>query len=184
LPDEAELVRRAKEHDKEAFAALYESHFDRVYRYVYLKMGNQNDAEDVAQTVFIKAMEKIHTYKDQGAPFSAWLFRIAHNQLIDLARKNKKRRHDEIDPNIASGEEGPAEYAEKNFEIERMVTATQQLTPSQREVLSLRFTGGLSIAEAAKLMGKSEGAIKALQHSAVIALRKLMTVSHGETATI
>jgi RNA polymerase sigma-70 factor (ECF subfamily) len=183
VADEAELVRRAKKHDKAAFAALYESHFDRVYRYVYLKMGNKHDAEDVTQMVFIKAIEKIHTHKDQGAPFSAWLFRIAHNQIVDLARKNKKRRHEDIDPNIASDEVGPSEYAETRFEVDRMVVATQQLTLSQREVLNLRFAGGLSIAEAAKLMGKSEGAIKALQHSAVAALRKLMTVSHGETAT-
>ena len=178
------MERWGRKRDPDAFRELVNRYAGMVFSTSRRILGNTADAEDVTQTVFIKAMEKIHTYKDQGSPFSAWLFRIAHNQIIDLARKNKKRRHDEIDPNLASDETGPDEYAETRFEVERMVAATRQLTPSQREVISLRFTGGLSIAEAAKLMGKSEGAIKALQHSAVVALRKLMTVGHGETATV
>ncbi len=184
MSDEADLVRRAKQHDKQAFAVLYEENFDRVYRYIYLKSGNRHDAEDITQAVFIKAMEKIHQYKYQGSPFSAWLFRIAFNQLIDLARKNKRRRHEELDPNIPSREDGPQELTERSFDADAVTAATQKLTTSQREVITLRFGGGLSTAEAADMMGKTEGAIKALQHSAVVALRKIMMVSHGEATAI
>ena len=177
MQDEEALVRRARQGDKEAFAQLYEGHFDRIYRYVALKIRDRTEVEDMTQQVFIRAYESISSYKMQGYPFSAWLFRIAHNQIVDHIRRETKKPMvllDETLP-IAGDTDLEAEVTQK-MEMEKVVEAARKLTKSQREVISLRFAGGLSIAEVAATMGKSEGAIKALQHSAILALRKTLTV--------
>lgn len=180
MQEEQELVKRAVQGDQDAFARLYESHFDRIYRYVVLKIGNMAEAEDMAQQVFIKAYESMGSYRWQGIPFSAWLFRIAHNQMVDFVRKESKKHtvpFDESLPVLSNSD--PEHDAEVKIEMEKVVLASRKLTRAQREVINLRFAGGLSIAEAAKTMRKSEGAIKALQHSAILALRKTLLVGES-----
>jgi len=174
--DEETLVRRARQGDKEAFARLYEDHFDRIYRYVALKIRDRTEVEDMTQKVFMKAYESIGSYKLQGFPFSTWLFRIAHNQIVDHIRRETRKPTMSLDENlpVASDINLEEEVAQK-LEMEKVIEAARQLTKTQREVISLRFAGGLSISEAAATMGKSEGAIKALQHSAILALRKTLT---------
>lgn len=176
---EQDLVRRARQGDKEAFASLYESHFNRIYRYVVVKLGKKTEAEDMTQQVFIKAYKSIGSYQMQGVPFSAWLFRIAHNQIVDYIRRESKRPTIFLDESLPiPGTSNPQGEVELKLNMERVVEATRQLTRAQREVISLRFAGGMSISEVATTMRKSEGAIKALQHSAVQALRK--TLKAGE----
>jgi RNA polymerase sigma-70 factor (ECF subfamily) len=92
VQQEEELVRRAQKRDPEAFNQLYEEHFDRIYRYLVLKIGDRTEAEDLTQQVFLKALESIASYSWRGVPFSAWLFRIAHNQVVDYFRKMSKRK--------------------------------------------------------------------------------------------
>jgi len=181
VQDEKDLVHRARQGDKEAFAKLYESHFEKIYRYVAIKIGNRIEAEDMTQQVFIRAYESISSYKYQGIPFSAWLFRIAHNQMVDFVRKESKKPTVPLDETMPiMSESDPVQEVEVRLNIEQVVAASKRLTKAQREVISLRFAGGLSIAECAKTMGKSEGAIKALQHSAILALRKTLTPGeHG-----
>jgi len=181
VQDEQNLVRMARQGDKEAFTQLYESHFDRIYRYVALKIGNRTEAEDMTQQVFVRAYESIGAYRWQGIPFSAWLFRIAHNQVVDFVRKESKKPTIMLDESLqVVSDSNPEQEVELKLEMEKVVLAARQLTKSQREVINLRFAGGLSIAEVATTMGKSEGAIKALQHSAILALRKtLMAGEHG-----
>jgi len=176
VPDEENLVRRAQQRDEEAFAQLYEEHFDRIYRYVTLKIGDQAEAEDITQQVFLKALQSISSFRWKGIPFSAWLFRIAHNQVIDYFRKKRKRVTEPLDDSLALSDSNPQLLTERNLDIEQLALATKQLTQAQREVISLRFAGELSIAQVAKVMGKSPGAIKALQHSAIVALRKALSV--------
>jgi RNA polymerase sigma-70 factor (ECF subfamily) len=179
VQDEKNLVHQAQQGDKEAFAELYESHFNRIYRYVVVKIGNRTEAEDMTQQVFIRAYESIGSYKWQGIPFSAWLFRIAHNQIVDFIRKESKKPTVQLDESLPIvGESDPQGEVELKLNIEQVVIAARQLTKAQREVISLRFAGGMSIFEVASIMGKSEGAIKALQHSAILALRK--TLRAGE----
>jgi len=175
VQDEQSLVHRAQQGDKEAFAQLYESHFDKIYRYVALRIGNKTEAEDMTQQVFLNALRSISSFKWKGSPFSAWLFRIAHNLVVDYLRKGKKRATTPLDESRVSIERSPQLVAEHTLEIEQLILATKQLTTSQREVISLRFAGELSVAEVARVMGKSEGAVKALQHSAILALRKAMS---------
>ena len=178
MQDEESLIQRAKHQDPEAFARLYEAYFDKIYRYVALKIGNGTEAEDMTQQVFLKALRSISSFKWRGIPFAAWLFRIAHNQVVDYLRKKTKRVTVSIDklPVIASGD-NPQLIAEQRQDIEQLASAIKQLTGAQREVVSLRFAGGLSVAEVSKVMGRSPGAVKALQHSAIVALRKVLPVT-------
>jgi RNA polymerase sigma-70 factor (ECF subfamily) len=173
VQQEIDLVKRACGGDHEAFARLYEDHFDKIFRYVVLKIGNSAEAEDMTQQVFIRAYESIGSYRWQGIPFSAWLFRIAHNQMVDFVRKQSKKPWVPLDESLPiMSNSNPEHDVEVKMEMEKVVAASKQLTKAQQEVISLRFAGGLSITEAAKAMHKSEGAIKALQHSAISALRK------------
>jgi RNA polymerase sigma-70 factor, ECF subfamily len=174
LEDELSLVQRAQKQDAEAFALLYEAYFDRIYRYIAIKIRNQTEAEDMTQQVFMKVLQSISSYKCQGVPFSSWLYRIAHNQTIDYFRKHSKVIVPIEDIPLADTCEDPQKMIEQKIDAEDLMKATKKLTQAQQEVLSLRFTGDLSINECSKIMGKSEGAIKALQHSAVIALRKAL----------
>ena len=175
MQEELDLVQRARQGEQEAFAQLYENHFDKIFRYVVLKIRNQAEAEDMTQQVFIKAYESIGSYQSQGVPFTAWLFRIAHNQMVDYVRKQSKRQTVPLDESLQIMDDCDVEHeVEVKIEMEKVVLATAKLTKAQREVISLRFAGGLSINEAAKTMRKSEGAIKALQHSAILALRKTL----------
>lgn len=172
MRDEKGLVERAKHGDPEAFAQLYEEYVDKIYRYISLRIGNQAEAEDLTQQVFLKALESISSYQFRGIPFTSWLFRIAHNQVIDYLRKAARIKNIPLDVSLTSSESDVAREVEEEFEAEQVKKAIGELTQLQQEVISLRFAGELSTAEVAKLMGKSEGAIKALQHSALVALRK------------
>jgi RNA polymerase sigma-70 factor (ECF subfamily) len=171
------LVRRAQENDQEAFAQLYEEHFNKIYRYLALRIGNEMEAEDMTQQVFLNALQSISSFRWKGVPFSAWLFRIAHNQAVDHLRRKKKRASVPLDESLTSGGDSPRATTELKMDIEELMAATKRLTEAQREVISLRFTSELSIAQVAKVMGKSQGAVKALQHSAIVALRRTMLVT-------
>ena len=180
MQEELNLVQRARQGDQEAFAQLYEAHFDKIFRYMVLKIRNQTEAEDITQQVFVKAYESIGSYQSQGVPFTAWLFRIAHNQMVDYVRKQSRKPTVPLDESLPIADETDLEHdVETKIEMEKVVLATKQLTKAQREVISLRFAGGLSITEAAKTMRKSEGAIKALQHSAILSLRKTLLVGEN-----
>lgn len=177
VQDEESLVRRAQHQEAEAFGQLYEVYFDKIYRYLVIRIGSKAEAEDMTQQVFLKALKSISSFKWKGVSFSAWLFRIAHNLAVDYFRKKAKQATVPIDdlPVMANGD--PQTLAEQRHDIEQLISATSRLTDMQREVISLRFTAEMSIAQVAEVMGKSEGAVKALQHSAIIALRKVMLVA-------
>jgi len=175
VQDERALVRRAQEHEQDAFAELYERYFDKIYRYCVMKVGDRAEAEDMTQQVFLKAANSISSFKWQNVPFSAWLYRIAHNQMVDYLRKKSRRPSLPLDEAAAVSDSNPQKTTELKMDIEEMIKATRGLTQAQREVISLRFAGELPIARVAEIMGRSQGAVKALQHSAIVALRKVMT---------
>jgi len=175
VQNEENLVRRAQQHDQAALTQIYEENFDKIYRYVVLKIGDRTEAEDITQQVFINALKSISSYRWKGTPFSAWLFRIAHNQIVDYLRRKSKRVTVPLGESLASSNCDPGQIAEQKMSIEELVLATKGLTKAQQEVISLRFAGELAISQVARIMGKSEGAIKALQHSAVASLRKTLS---------
>jgi RNA polymerase sigma-70 factor (ECF subfamily) len=179
VQDEQDLVHRAQNGDKEAFTELYETYFGKLYRYVVARIGNRAEAEDMTQQVFVKAYKSISSYRWRGVPFSAWLFRIAHNLVVDFFRKESKRPTVPLEESLVASNDNVQQVVERRLDIERVMAATRQLTTAQREVVSLRFAGGLAIAEVARVMGKSEGAVKALQHSAIAALRRILLVGEN-----
>jgi RNA polymerase sigma-70 factor (ECF subfamily) len=176
VQEEQSLIRRAQQRDQVALTQLYEENFDRIYRYIVLKIGDRTEAEDMTQQVFLNALQSISSYKWKGMPFTSWLYRIAHNQVVDHLRKKAKHATVPLDESLPiPAVDGDPKYSvERKVEIETIVTATKKLTKAQQEVISLRFGGELSIAEVARVMAKSEGAVKALQHSAILALRKVL----------
>ena len=179
VQDEQDLVHRAQNGDKEAFTELYETYFSKLYRYVVVRIGNRAEAEDMTQQVFVKAYKSISSYRWRGVPFSAWLFRIAHNLVVDFFRKESKRPAVPLEESLVASDDNVQQVVERRLDVERVMAATRQLTAAQREVISLRFAGGLAIAEVARVMGKSEGAVKALQHSAIAALRRMLLVGEN-----
>jgi len=182
VQEEEALVQRARQGEPEAFEHLYEANFDRIYRYLMLRVGNRADAEDITQQVFLKALEAIKSFRPRGAPFSSWLFRIAHNQVVDHYRKRNRERTLPLDEarSASAGNSDPADIAEQNLRLEQVAAACSYLTDAQREVISLRFAAGLSVAEAAMAMGKTEGAVKVMQHDALVKLRRLLSAVSGE----
>jgi len=173
--NEEQLIRQAQNGNQHAFTQLYDQHFDKVFRYIYVRLKNQAESEDLTQEVFIKAINAIGSYKYEGAPFASWLFRIAHNQVIDFVRKRDKQKTTSLDEALSyAGNDDPVTETEYRYEVAELTIAIEQLSPAQREVVSLRFIAELTIAEVAKILGKSEGTIKALQFNATASLRKLM----------
>ncbi len=175
MVNEEYIVQQAVDGNQTAFTQLYDLYFDRIYRYIYVRLRRQDEAQDLTQEVFIKALKAIESYKIGKTPFASWLFRIAHNQVIDHVRKYRKGLEmslDEAPPTV--GCEDPVAIVEQNFEVAELHTAMMRLSPAQQEVISLRFIADLPIAEVARILGKREGTVKALQFNATIALRKLL----------
>ncbi len=174
---EKDLVHRAQQGDNRAYAQLYENNFDRIYRYIVLKIGNKAEAEDMTQQVFLNSLKSIRSFKWKGVSFSAWLFRIAHNLMVDYFRKTSKLLTTPLPDTLPDNSGNPQQITERQLDIEQLISAARGLTRAQHEVISLRFAAELSVAETSKIMGKSQGAIKALQHSAILALRKKLVVA-------
>jgi RNA polymerase sigma-70 factor (ECF subfamily) len=177
--DERSWVERAQARDSEAIGWLYERYFDRIYRYVYLKVGEAAEAEDVTEQVFLKMLEAIGTFRWQGSSFSSWLFRIAHNQIVDNVRHSARHPQVPLEPVgalLPAEGNDPHWWAEQGDFREHLQSAIAQLTDLQAQVINLKFGGGLSNAEVAQIMNKTEGAVKALQYSALQNLNKLMTL--------
>ena len=172
MPGEESLVLEARKGDLGAFAQVYEEYFDRVFRYAYARIGNWAEAEDLASEVFLKALQGLDSYEPRGLPFSAWLFRIAHNLVVDHLRRKTRRPTEELDERMPLTDASPDEQVAQTMTLADVRKAMGTITEQQRKVIALRFAGGLSIAETAQVMGKKEGAIKALQHSAIQAVRR------------
>jgi RNA polymerase sigma-70 factor (ECF subfamily) len=171
------LVSRAQNGDKDAFALLYREYVTSVYRYIYFRVGQAEQAEDLTQEVFLKTLNNISGYRYSGKPFVSWLFRIAHNLVIDYYRHtNKKRFIPLAEPLIIIADDGPADTAEQSIEMSAVKQAIDKLPSGQKEVISLRFGAELSIAETAVVIGKTGGTVKKLQHEAIVKLRKLMEI--------
>jgi RNA polymerase sigma-70 factor (ECF subfamily) len=165
----------AEKINKDRLAGIFEAYYDKVARYIYSRTGDKSEAEDLAGDVFLKALESIKTYREQGVPIQAWLFRIAHNLVVDRFRRMNKRRTIPIEDMEILDESDPAVTADRNLEIERVKRAMQYLTEQQREVVRLRFFGNLTSREVAGLMGKSYGAVREMQSAALEKLRQLLS---------
>ena len=175
-----ELVARGQQGDRDALEELYLIHFDRIYSYLHVSVGNRHDAEDLTTQTFLKMLEKIGTFKWQSAPFSAWLFRIAHNLAMDHFRAGRRWQPEEEVPEQPGEEEPSAELvAMQTIGRESMLNLIEHLSPEQQQVLTLKFVFNLPNAEVATILDKTEGAIKSLQHRALVSLQKHIAQSSG-----
>ena len=168
-----DLVERAQNGERLALEELYLLHFDRIYSYLHMSVGSRHDAEDLTTQTFVKMLEAIGRFQWRAVPFSAWLFRIAHNLAMDHFRANRRWQPEEEVPESVRGEESSAEeQALASLGQTSMLTLIERLSPEQRQVLTLKFVFRFSNGEAAAILGKTEGAVKSLQHRALASLQK------------
>ena len=167
------LVERAQLGDRAALEELYLIHFDRIYSYLHMSVGSRHDAEDLTTQTFVKMLESIGRIRWQSVPFSAWLFRIAHNLAMDHFRARRRWQPEEDIPEAAGAEETSAEeQALAAIGQSGLLDLIADLSPEQRQVLTLKFVFRFSNGEAATILGKTEGAVKSLQHRALSSLQK------------
>jgi RNA polymerase sigma-70 factor (ECF subfamily) len=171
--DVRELVDRGKQGDRDALEELYLLHFDRIYSYLHMSVGNRHDAEDLTTQTFLKMLEAIGRFEWKAVPFSAWLFRIAHNLAMDHFRATKRVQPEEEVPEPAGSEEASAEFhALHSIGRASMIDLVAGLSPEQRQVLTLKFVFNFANGDVAEILGKTEGAVKSLQHRALASLQK------------
>ena len=184
--DEARLVERAVNLDGDAFGRLYDMHVDRVYRHIYYRTGNETDAEDLTQQVFLKAWQAIHRYKKTASPFIAWLMTISQNLVIDFYRTRYKRDKAYLEADITADESvpSPEQVTEARFDQQQVRRAILQLPKDQQQVVLLRFVEGFQNAEIASIVGKSEGAIRVILHRGLVALRYILGKENGHVEEV
>jgi RNA polymerase sigma-70 factor, ECF subfamily len=175
-----DLVRRVRANDPHAFDELYSRYSPRVFGYLFQRLnGNAEEAEDLTADVFTKVYEKIDGFQPQGAPLSAWVFRIAHNRLIDSVRRRPRQTPLTLDdaPEISSGPVFGG--IGQQVALDQIKMGLAQLTPEQRQVVTLRFLEGKSLAETAEVVGRNEDAVKKLQARGLASLRRRIECLSG-----
>lgn len=171
--EERDILRQASEGDQEAFGVLYERYVERIFNYVYYRTGNVHDAEDLTARVFYRAFRHIQNYTDRGVPFSAWLYRIAHNLVANWHRDRSRRQEIPLSdaPVLQAGGEAPEASLVVNQQRESLLRLIRRLPAERQHLLILKFVENLSNAEIGAIMGRSEGAVKSLYHRTLLALR-------------
>lgn len=176
--DDEQLIQKVKNGDADAFGVLYEQYADMMFRYVFSHLDNRSDAEDLTEEIFMRAWRALPKYDERGLPFSAFLFRIARNSLIDYYRQHKAMQSiDDID--LQAHEAGPEEAVEARIENADLKKTIAVLREDYRNVLIFRFLSGLSPEETAQMMQRSVGAVRVLQHRALSALKELLERGSG-----
>jgi RNA polymerase sigma-70 factor (ECF subfamily) len=170
---DTEVLERAIQGDPEAFSTLYERYVKRIYNYIYYRTGNPYDAEDLTERVFHRAFGHIQTYNNRGVPFSAWLYRIAHNLVANWHRDNSRRKDVPLDDRVMLHDQRihPETELVQSQEKESLLRVIRTLPEERQQLLILKFVEHLPNQEVAIIMGRSEGAIKSLYHRTLLSLR-------------
>lgn len=175
-----ELIARARRYEAEAVSELYRRYANPIYRFIVYRVTEPAVAEDLLGDVFVSALERLPDYHDQGRPFEAWLYSIAHHKVVDYYRRQRVRRSTALSESLAAEAlDEPDHVVARRDELREAWGAVNQLTDEQQQVVTLRFLSGYSIAEVAAQLGKSEGAIKQLQNRALSALRRILGDRRG-----
>jgi len=177
------LVELAKAGDAEAFGRIFDEFHGPIYRFIASRVGRPSDAEDLTQTVFVRAFEALPRYEIRGAPFGGWLSRLARNATIDYVRTNREHADLVVATGRASEDRGPEGLTLLRTDLDAVAGALRKLTPEQREVIILRFFAGLTPREVGELMDRQEGTIRGLQFRGIEALRRAMGVKTLEEKT-
>jgi RNA polymerase sigma-70 factor (ECF subfamily) len=171
---EGALVERARRGDAEAFGKLYELHLERIFRYVYYRVGTASEAEDLTEHVFLKAWEAVGRYESRGMPFAAWLYRMAHNAVVDRYRANRPTTPIDETFDLEDEKQSPTDAVMASVDREELRQAIRRLNHDQQQVVVMRFVEGMSHAEVGQILGKSEGAVRVIQHRALQAMGKYL----------
>lgn len=169
--DEESLIRQAQE-DPAAFGVLYERYVDRIYSYIYYRTSDRQEAEDLTSRTFHHALRYLPRYEPRGAPFSSWLYRIAHNFVVNWYRDRSQRQMIPLDELALQSEDHLPHPEAGDEEREALLAAIRRLSADRQGLLILKLSQGLSNAEIGQIMGRSEGAIKQLYYRTLRALRR------------
>lgn len=174
--DERTLIARAVDGDGDAFGVLYARHMDAIYRYIVMRIGDTIQAEDLTEEVFVRAWEALPRYRPRQHPFTSWLYRIAHNLVVDTYRKREPLAvpRSDLEVQQASGS-SPESLVERMQDLSSLSAAVQQLDDEEQQVILLRFVDNLSHREVGQIIGKSEGASRVVQHRALARLHELLS---------
>jgi len=170
--DEARLIERAKQGDQSAFAEIFIRHHDAVYTYLLYRVNDIEVAEDLAGEVFLRLVTRIDRFTYRGRPILAWLYTVARNLLIDHHRKQAQASVSELEDQWVSSDPSPPDVAERRLTRDCLTRSLKHLTDEQQRVILHKLIEGRSNAEVASLLGKTEGAVKSLQHRALSSLRR------------
>ena len=175
--NESVILDRAILGDLDAFSILYEENVKKIYTYIYYRTGNTHDAEDLTARVFQRALKHIPKYKKTKVPFSAWLYRIAHNLVANWHRDSKRKKELPLEDHtyLQSKTDMPEMQIEKSQEVEKLMDAIHKLPNDRQQLLILKYVEDLSNKEVGIIMKKSEGAIKSLYHRTLKELRQLIS---------
>jgi RNA polymerase sigma-70 factor (ECF subfamily) len=179
LPVDAELIAQAKAGQIEAFGELYQRYLEPIYRYVRIRVAEDSIAEDLTELVFLRAFEALDRYKERGKPFSAFLYQVARNLLVDHYRQQKKEVPLEAADHMVATESTADEHVIRGERIEMLQRALADLRADYQEVIRLRVILALPTATVAEWMGRSEGAVRVLLHRALSAMRERL-IENGE----
>jgi RNA polymerase sigma-70 factor (ECF subfamily) len=178
LEAEQELIEKAQNGDSASFGRLYDHYIKQIYRFIAVKVGTRQEAEDLAHEVFMSAWQKLPNFKSQGFPFSSWLYKIARNRVIDHYRTKKPNVSIDEDVTLSESlfitDDTAGEELDLNLSLSRIKEAMLELTPEQREVVTMRFVEDLSPQEIAQVLDKREGTVRIIQHRAITKLKKIL----------
>ena len=174
MTDERALLERAKRYDEAALGELYDQYAPRIYAYIYSRLGDAQLAEDLTGDVFVRLMGAIQSERFWRTSFQAWLYRIAHNLVVDTFRRHRPTADVELNEQLATSQDDVPSLVAQRLSYRHLRAAIADLTPDQQQVLALRFGEGMTARQAADVMRKSTGAIEALQHRALARLRRLL----------
>jgi len=180
------VLTRAIQGDNEAFGELYECYVSRIYNYIYYRTGNTYDAEDLTERVFLRALRHIGRYNHRGLPFSAWLYRIAHNLVANWHRDNSRRKEIPLEESLIGTQQRnhPEHELLQSEEEERLLRILRCLPSDRQQLLILKFVDHLSNAEIGQIMGRTEGAVKSLYHRTLLTMRDEFAVQNLESEII
>ena len=173
-----EALKRAAQGDRDGFGLIYDRYIVRIYNYIYYRTGNQHDAEDLTSQVFSRALKHITNYQDRGVPFSAWLYRIAHNLVANWHRDRSRKQEFALEDGVWSSKESdmPESVLIRVEQHDEILDLIRDIPEDRQLLIILKFVDHMSNAEIGKIMGKTEGAIKSLYHRTLLSLRKKIDV--------
>lgn len=174
MTDERILLERAKQYDEEALGELYDRYASRVYAYVFRRVGRAQVAEDLTGDTFVRMIQAIQSERFWHTSFQAWLYRIAHNLVVDHYRRQPAMVESELDERLVAATDDLLMAADLRLSYQELGMAMRLLTPDQQQVLALRFGEGMTCREVADVLDKTVGAVEALQHRGLASLRRVL----------